>query len=91
MRLPSVVCKNKFMDPHWFQTGNCFWYQYKTSEGNFWWVVNPTAKTKTPLFDRDEIAAQLSEIVQDPFEAKHLPISNLKAKEDGRTFTFEVK
>ena len=26
----------------------------------------------------------------DPFEARHLPIRNLKAKEDGRTFTFEV-
>ena len=103
-RLPEYLQAEKFtqsklstmlfsttVDPHWFQTGNCFWYQYKTSEGNFWWVVNPTAKTKTPLFDRDEIAAQLSEIVQDPFEAKHLPISNLKAKEDGRTFTFEVK
>ena len=103
-RLPEYLQAEKFtqsklntmlfsttVDPHWFQTGNCFWYQYKTSEGTFWWVVNPTAKTKTPLFDRDEIASQLTEIVQDPFEAKHLPISNLKAKEDGRTFTFEVK
>ena len=103
-RLPEYLQAEKFtksklstmlfsttVDPHWFQQGNSFWYHYKTSEGSFWWVVNPTAKTKTLLFDRDEIAAQLSEIVQDPFEAKHLPISNLKAKEDGRTFTFEVK
>ena len=103
-RLPEYLQAEKFtqsklstmlfsttVDPHWFQQGNCFWYQYKTSEGNFWWVVNPTAKTKTALFDREEMASQLSEIVQDPFEAKHLPISNLKAKEDGRTFTFEVK
>ncbi len=103
-RLPEYLQAEKFtqsklstmlfsttVDPHWFQQGNCFWYYYKTSEGSFWWVVNPTAKTKTLLFDRDEIAAQLSEIVQDPFEAKHLPIRNLKAKEDGRTFTFEVK
>ena len=29
-------------------------------------------------------------IVKDPFEARHLPISNLKAKEDGHTFTFQV-
>ena len=72
------------VDPHWFQQGNSFWYQYKTSEGTFWWVVNPTAKTKTLLFDREEMAAQLTEIVQDPFEARQLPITNLKAKEDGR-------
>ena len=53
-------------------------------------MVNPAAKTRNPLFDRDELAAQLTEIVKDPFEARHLPVRNLKAEEDGRTFTFEV-
>ncbi|MBO5251241.1 MAG: alpha/beta fold hydrolase, partial [Bacteroidaceae bacterium] len=53
--------------------------------------VNPTARTKNLLFDREEMAAQLTEIVQDPFEARQLPIRKLKAKEDGRTFTFEVQ
>lgn len=23
------------VDPHWFQKGNNFWFQYKTSEGTF--------------------------------------------------------
>lgn len=78
------------VDPHWFQKGNSFWFEYKTSEGTFWYVVEPTARTKTPLFNREELAAQLTEIVQDPYEARQLPIKNLKAKEDGRTFTFEV-
>ena len=102
-RLPEYLQAEKFtqdklstmlfsttVDPHWFQQGNNFWYQYKTSEGTFWYVVNPTARTKNLLFDREEMAAQLTEIVQDPFEARQLPIRNLKAKEDGRTFTFEV-
>ena len=79
------------VDPHWFQKGNNFWFEYKTSEGTFWYVVDPVARTKKLLFDRDELASQLTEIVKDPFEARHLPIINLKAKEDGRTFTFEVK
>ena len=56
-----------------------------------WYVVDPVVRTKKLLFDRDELASQLTEIVKDPFEARHLPIINLKAKEDGRTFTFEVK
>ena len=102
-RIPEYIQAEKFtqdklntmlfstmVDPHWFGDGKCFWYEYKTSEGNFWYVVNPAAKTKSLLFDRDEIAAQLTEIVKDPYEARHLPIRNLKAKEDGRTFTFEV-
>lgn len=79
------------VDPHWFQKGNNFWFEYKTSEGTFWYVVDPSARTKNLLFDRDELAARLTEIVQDPFEARHIPIRNLKAGEDGRTFTFEIQ
>ena len=68
------------VDPHWFQKGNNFWFEYKTSEGTFWYVVDPAARTKKLLFDRDELASQLTEIVKDPFEARHLPITNLKAE-----------
>lgn len=35
------------VDPHWFQKGNNFWFEYKTSEGTFWYVVDPAAKTKS--------------------------------------------
>ncbi|OUO73787.1 alpha/beta fold hydrolase [Bacteroides sp. An269] len=102
-RLPEYLQAEKFtreklntmlfstkVDPHWFPTGNDFWFEYKTSEGTSWYVIDPDARRKTPLFDRDELASQLTEIVHDPFEARHLPIQNLKVKEDGRTFTFEV-
>lgn len=102
-RLPEYLQAEKFtqeklntmlfsttVDPHWMRTGNSFWYEYKTGEGTTWYVVDPTARTRRPLFDRDELAAQLTEIVQEPYEARHLPVSNLKAKEDGRTFSFEV-
>ena len=97
-RLPEYLQAEKFtqeklntmlfstvVDPHWFQKGNNFWFQYKTSEGTFWYVVDPSARSKKQLFDRDEMASQLTEIVKDPFEARHLPIRNLKAQEDGRT------
>lgn len=103
-RLPEYLQAEKFtgeklktmlfstaVDPHWFQQGNRFWYMYKTSEGVFWYVVDPAAARKEQLFDRDELASQLSEIVQDPFDAQHLPLLNLKAKEDGHTFTFEIR
>lgn len=103
-RLPEYLQAEKFtqdklntllfstaVDPHWFQKGTNFWFEYKTSEGTFWFVVDPVARTKNLLFDRDDIASQLTEIVKDPFEARQLPITNLKAAEDGHTFTFEVK
>ena len=102
-RLPEYLQAEKFtesklktmlfsttVDPHWFQNGKGFWYEYKTSEGTFWYVVTPSQRKKEPLFDRDKLASQLTEIVKDPFEARHLPVKNLKAEADGRTFTFEV-
>ena len=102
-RLPEYLQAEKFtkeklktmlfstmVDPHWSSDGKIFWYEYKTSEGTFWYVVNPSARSKELLFDRDELAAQLSEVVRDPFEARQLPLRNLKLKDDGRTFTFEV-
>ena len=79
------------VDPHWFQQGQAFWYHYKTSDGDAWYVVDPVARSKQPLFDRDWMAARLTEIVQDPYSARHLPIRDLQAKEDGKTFTFWVE
>ena len=38
----------------------------------------------------DDIAAQITEIVKDPFTAQQLPIQKLEAGEDGRTFTFQI-
>ena len=102
-RLPEYLQAEKFtkdklntmlfsttVHPHWMAKGSSFWYEYKTGEGNFWWVVNPIARTKTPLWDRDKLAAELTTIVQDPFEARHLPIQNLKVLKDGETFSFEI-
>lgn len=79
------------VDPHWFQQGQAFWYHYKTSDGDAWYVVDPVTRSKQPLFDRDWMAARLTEIVQDPYSARHLPIRDLQAKEDGKTFTFWVE
>lgn len=102
-RLPGYVQAERFtreklntmlfsttVDPHWFRKGNSFWYEYKTSNGKAWYVVDPVAKTKRTLFDLDDIAAQITEIVKDPFTAQQLPIQKLEAQEDGRTFTFHI-
>ncbi len=102
-RLPGYVQAEKFtqekvekmlfsttVDPHWFQQGNCFWYSYKTSEGQKWYVVDPSARTKNQLFDLDALAAEITTIMKDPFTAEQLPIQKLEAQADGRTFTFQI-
>lgn len=78
------------VSPHWFQSGDKFWYSYKTADGTKWYVVNPTAGSKSLLFDNDKLAAELTLIMHDPINAADLPIRKLEVQPDGHTFTFEV-
>ncbi len=78
------------VDPNWFKSGGKFWYTYDTHEGTRWYVVDPAARSKRELWDRDRIAAEITSIVHDPFTGDHLPIRNLEIDDDGHTFTFEV-
>ncbi|MDO4214926.1 MAG: DPP IV N-terminal domain-containing protein [Bacteroidales bacterium] len=89
-KLDNMLFSTK-VSPNWMQKGSKFWYSYKTTKGTQWYVVDAATRSQKELFDLDELAAQLTEIVKDPFDAQHLSIRNLKAKEDARTFTFEVQ
>ena len=77
--------------PNYFKNSPKFWYEYKTSEGTKWFVVDPDLKSKNLLFDLDEIAAQITEIVKDPFTAQQLPITGLRLSDDDKTFTFNIR
>ena len=76
--------------PNWFKTSDLFWYEYKTPQGNNWYVTDPGKGTRTELFDRDKLAADLTRIVKDPFDAQNLPLKDLKIKDD-QTFTFYIQ
>ena len=79
------------VSPHWLKHSNRFWYTYQTSEGDFYYLVDPTKKTKNALFDNIKMAADMSRLTSDPFDAKHLNISNLKFTKKETTIQFEVK
>ncbi|MCL6261079.1 S9 family peptidase [Aquiflexum sp. TKW24L] len=79
------------VDAHWLKKSDRFWYQYETTSGKNWYIVNPTTKSKTQLFDKDKLAAEISKIVRDPFDGQHLDISNLKFLEDENTIQFKIK
>jgi hypothetical protein len=78
------------VSPNYFNKGAKFWYEYKTTQGTTWYIVDPEQARKQPLFNLDELAAEISGTTKDPFEARQLPIKNLKLEEDDRTFTFDV-
>jgi dipeptidyl aminopeptidase/acylaminoacyl peptidase len=78
------------IEPNYFFKGTKFWYEYKTSNGTNWFVVEPESGRKIQLFDKEELAAEITSITKDPFDSKHLPIKGLKLDEDDKTFTFEM-
>ena len=79
------------VDPHWLKQSNKFWYTYETSEGKQWMIVDPVKNEKKSMFDKDQLAAALTRIIKDPFDAQHLPIDSLKFIKDENWIQFEVK
>lgn len=78
------------VSPQWLKHSERFWYTYETSDGKTWYIVDPVAKTKKPLFDNAKMAAQLTRIVKDPFDAQHIDIRNLRFSEDEQKIRFET-
>ena len=79
------------VDPHWLKLSNKFWYVYETSEGKQWMIVDPAKNEKKAMFDKEQLAAALTKIIKDPFDAQHLPIDSLKFIKDENWIQFEVK
>ncbi|MGV3762113.1 DPP IV N-terminal domain-containing protein [Parapedobacter sp.] len=78
------------VNPQWLKSSDQFWYVYETSEGKKWYLVDPDARRKDLLFDNAYLAAQLTRIVKDPFDARHINIRNLRFTDDEQRIRFEV-
>ena len=76
--------------PRWIEDTNRFWYQWESSTGTNYYVVDPGRGTRTEIFDNDRIAAELTRITRDPWDAQHLPIRNIRFLSAG-TLQFEVQ
>jgi dipeptidyl-peptidase-4 len=79
------------VDPHWLKKSDRFWYMYETTEGKKWYIVDATKGEKKLLFDNADLAAKISLIVKDPFEAQHLGLDSMRFVRDENTIQFEVK
>lgn len=78
--------------PAWFRNGDKFLYAWKTSDGTQYYIADPKAGKTEPVFDMDKLAMQITEIMRDPFDAKHLPISNISIDpENDGILKFDIK
>ena len=79
------------VDPHWLKHSDRFWYTYETSDGKTFSMVDPAKRQRRPLFDNVKMAAELSKLTKDPYEAKHLPIEGIKFIRNNRFIYFKVE
>ena len=90
---PKKIAKlvhSSSVNPYYLKNGDKFWYQYKTTEGSNYYIVDPNKKTKKKLFDNDKMAAWLTEITKDPYDAKHLPKFGFKFIDNETAIEFRV-
>lgn len=79
------------VDPHWLKKSDRFWYMYETTEGKKWYIVDPAKAEKKLLFDNAKLAAEITKIVKDPFEAQHLGLDSMRFMTNENSIQFEVK
>lgn len=79
------------VDPHWLKKSDRFWYMYETTEGKKWYIVDPVKGEKKQLFDNADLAAKITRIVKDPFDAQHLGLDSMRFVKDENWIQFEVK
>jgi len=78
------------VNPHWLKSGNRFWYQYKTSDGSNYYLVDADRKTRTALFNNANMAKWLTEITKDPYDGQHLPKFSFKFNKAETAIRFYV-
>ena len=62
----AKIVHSTSVSPHWLKNGNKFWYQYKTTIGSKYYLVDADKRKKAELGDNDKRAAWLTEITKDP-------------------------
>ena len=78
------------VSPHWLKLSERFWYIYETPNGKNFYIVDPAKRTKKAIFDSIKMAAMLSNVTKDPYDAQHLPIDTIRFVKDEKAIYFKV-
>ncbi|MBI4475747.1 MAG: S9 family peptidase, partial [Acidobacteria bacterium] len=77
--------------PRWLENPDRFWYSYQTRDGRKFYLVDAMKKVKAPLFDHAKMAALLTSITRQPYDAQHLPFTTVKFVKKDTAFQFDVQ
>ena len=76
--------------PRWIESTDDFWYTYETAQGKEWYYVHTDERRQRPLFDRERLAGELSEIFKRPFNATNLDLKGFDYDSNKERFSFHV-
>lgn len=68
-----------------------FWFDFRTTEGNFFYYVTPHNGKRELLFDNNKMAMALTEFTRETINASDMSFQEFKFSKDQKTFTFERK
>jgi len=88
-RLDKLV-GSTFIFPRWLEDQDRFWYTYEDSDGIYWYFIDAEEETKEELFDRQKMADQLTEMLNQTFNWKKLDLDNFEYDVNKELFTFQV-
>jgi len=89
-RMMEKMTGSTEVNPNWIEDQDRFWYSYDTSSGKHWYFVDAEEGEKRPLFDRQQMSAQLATIFNKPFNHKELDLKEFKYNTKDQLFTFHV-
>ncbi|MDR9417455.1 DPP IV N-terminal domain-containing protein [Gracilimonas sp.] len=86
----SKIVGSTSVYPRWIEDTDNFWYTYENNEGKQWYYVDSERPRQRLLFDQNEMASQLTEIFERPFNALDLDLEGFEYDADKERFTFHV-
>jgi dipeptidyl-peptidase-4 len=78
------------VQPTWLPDGR-FWYRAGTGTGSTFMVVDPTRRTREPLFDQARLATALAAASGGRVQGEQLPFRTFDLARDGRSMTVSVQ
>jgi dipeptidyl aminopeptidase/acylaminoacyl peptidase len=82
------VIHSQSVPARWIGKTDSLWYTWEESSGTRYMLVVPRTKTKRPLFDHTQFAADLSALSHKAYEPGRLPTVTFNWDDDGRSFWF---
>jgi len=79
---------NSGINHEWADDAPLFWYRVQTRRGNEFFLVNAAENTKEYFFDHEQLAENLSEVLDKEIEPWQLPFTTLEWDYSDRSFTF---